>query len=549
MASLPVLQVTDVSKTFGSTRALDRVSLAVGRGEIRALLGHNGSGKSTLVKILAGYHRPDQGSVAVGDELLSFPITATDLLRCGMSVLHQDVGLVPSLSVLENICSGGFRTSAIGRIKWGAEQRACATLLGSFGLEVDPMARTGKLSQAERAIVGIARAFRQASGGADGVHEPTLLVLDEPTASLGRSEADKLFVAIRAAAARGCGVLVVTHSLTDVLALADGVSVLRDGQLIASEPVATLTEETLSELVVGRRIASRPAAEPTPATPPGTAASASGAMAAGIGAGAGAGGGGGLLGVERLAGSSLVDASLVVRAGEIVALTGLIGAGHEEVPPLVFGAQLARAGSVWVDGVAYGRRTPARSRRRGLAFVSADRLGAGGVQSASVGENVSLPILRRVTGAGGWIRPGSERTEVERVLSRFQVRASGASARFGSLSGGNQQKALVGRWIASEPRLLLMCEPTSGIDIGAVDEMSEILRQFAREGGAVLFASAQYEDVVKIAHRALVFSGGVVVGELEGAALTSEALLVTSLSRPSIGTPTRASDESLTGRA
>ncbi len=525
MPSPPALRVTEVSKTFGSTRALDRVTLSVGRGEIRALLGHNGSGKSTLVKILAGYHRADEGSLEVGGEQLSFPFTGADLVRCGMSVLHQDIGLVLSLSVLENICSGGFQTSAIGRIKWGAERRACAALLESFGLDVGPTVRTGGLSQAERAIVGIARAFRQASGGVAGQREPAMLVLDEPTASLGRSEVEKLFVAVRAAAARRCGVLIVTHSLTDALALADEVSVLRDGRLIASEPVEGLTEETLSELVVGKRITSRTARgreldqpPPAPATDRATS---------------------GVLRVEDLAGGSLVNASLSVRAGEIVALTGLIGAGHEEVPPMVFGAQVARAGSVWVDGVKYERRTPARSRRRGLAFVSADRLGAGGIQTASLGENVSLPILRRVTGPGGWIRSHAERTEVERVLSRFQVRASGADASFGSLSGGNQQKALVGRWIASGPTLLLMCEPTSGIDIGAVDEMSEILRQFAKDGGAVLFASAQYEDIVKIAHRALVFAGGVVVDELAGAALTSEDLLFASLSTPAAGASAR----------
>ena len=524
MSSSPALRVAEVSKSFGSTRALDRVTLSIGRGEIRALLGHNGSGKSTLVKILAGYHRADEGSLEVGGEPLTFPFTRSDLVRCGMSVLHQDVGLVMSLSVLENMCSGGFQTSAMGRIKWGAERRNCAALLQSFGLDVDPMTRTGDLSQAERAIVGIGRAFRQASGGADERREPTLLVLDEPTASLGRSEVEKLFVAVRSAAARNCGVLIVTHSLTDVLALADEVSVLRDGRLIASQPVKGMTEETLSELVVGKRISSYAGPRrgedqmPAPSVPEPVSDSISESV----------------LRVASLAGGSLEDASLVVRAGEIVALTGLIGAGYEEVPALVFGAQLARAGRVWVDGAAYERRTPARSRRRGLAFVSADRLGAGGVQTASLAENVSLPILRRLTGPGGWIRSHSERTEVERVLSRFQVRASGADVRFGLLSGGNQQKALVGRWIASEPRLLLMCEPTSGVDIGAVEEMSEILREFAEDGGAVLFASAQFEDIVKIAHRALVFASGVVVGELAGATLTSDELLLSSVTRTAV---------------
>lgn len=473
------------------------MSLEIAPGEIHALLGHNGSGKSTLVKILAGYHEPDAGEVLLDGQVLSYPVSQLQLAERGVTFLHQDIGLVPTASVLDNVRIGRFETAFGGRIRFRRERDVLSEQLRAFGVDVDPAESVNRLSASERTIVGLVRALQDLEG-----HSGGLLVLDEATASLPAREVDTLLTAVRHIADRGVAVLLVTHHLNEPIALADRVSVLRDGRLIATVDVAEQTEATLAQMVIGvqRRIAS---ARTSTAT------------------------GDPALELRGLSGGNLRDATFTVHAGEIVALTGLSGSGHDEVPYLVYGRDRPRSGSANARGRPVAS-SPANSRRAGIALVSGDRARAGGVLQASVAENVAAPVLRSLTGGIGVIRSRKERSVVSGVLSRFDVKPGLPGIPFSALSGGNQQKALVGRWMTEPPSVLLLDEPTAGVDIGAVDSIIETLGDFAANGGAVVVASTQYDDLARLADRVLVFVGGAVVEELTGDEITPQRMLAAS---------------------
>jgi len=501
------LEVVELTKRFGRTTALDAVSLTVAAAEIHALLGHNGSGKSTLVKLLSGYHHPDGGTIRFAGRELRHPVSQATFRELGVGFVHQDIGLVPAATVTENLLIGRFTTGAFGQIRWRADRIRLKQLLASFELDIDPDAQVGSLTATQRTLIGLLRAFQDIDGRASG-----LLVLDEVTASLPAEELDKVFAAVRAIRQRGIAVLLVTHHLNEPLLLADRVSALRDGRLVASVAVGDQTERDLAEMVLGeeRRIGANRPSRPAP--------------------------GDVVLKVGSVTGAIVDDVSLTVRRGEVVGLTGLAGSGHDELPYLLYGSRKAVVAQLTLAGGPLRRLSPNLSRGAGMALVSGDRAKAGGVLPATLAENLSAPVLNSLRGPLLNISARKERPLVSDLVRRFDIRPGEPSMVFSALSGGNQQKALLGRWMAQPPALLLLDEPTSGVDIGAVDSIVATLDAYVRDGGAIVIASTQYEDLSRIADRVLVFARGRIVDELSGDRVNPHELLTKSYRRPTAAT-------------
>ena len=496
MESASLLSVDALAKSFGGTDALRGVSLEVRAGEVHGLVGQNGSGKSTLVKILSGYYVPDAGSVRLGGQPAKLPMTLKELRRRGIEFVHQDLGLVATMSILENLRVGRFATGAVGRIRWRNERARARELLRRFDVDADPDLPVERLSQAERAIVALMRALHdlEQQEGAG------LLVLDEPTAALPAHEVHRLFDAIRRVRDAGSGVLIVTHNLDEVFEITDRVSVLRDGALVAVRPTAELGERQLIELIVGRKLDGMHAHKPRAASD--TA-----------------------LEVVGLSGRVVDSASFSARRGEVLGLTGLVGAGHDEVPYLVYGAVEGAGGQIRLDGAVLDEPTPPRSQERGVMLLPADRQAQAAVPAASVKENVTLPSLASFRGRLARLDHRRERTAVQALLERFEVQPAQPDRPMFTLSGGNQQKALLARCLSMRPRVLLLHEPTQGVDVGSRRGIFEILRGAARDGAAVVYSSVEYAELANICDRVFVFSRGRVVAELEGAALTKEAIV------------------------
>jgi len=497
----PIISARGLSKTFGDRTVLRAVDLEVRAGEVHGLLGQNGSGKSTLIKILGGYHAPDPGvgaQLAVRGEPVALPLRPGQPSALGLSFVHQDLGLSPSMTVLENLRVGSYQTRGGWRIDWRRERRIVAEALERFDVEIAPDTPLGSLTEAERAMVAIVRAaehMRRATG------EPGLLVLDEPTASLPYDSVDRLFTLVREVAARGAGVLFVSHRLDEVRSLTQRVTVLRDGSRVATTETAGLDEDQLVELILGR---SMDQLYPEPHHVQGELR----------------------LAARNVCGKHARDVDVTVRRGEIVGLTGLFGMGHEELPYLLFGAQRARSGSLEIDGKARDLRrlTPRDAIGAGLALIPGNRLQEGGTSDASVGENLTLPTVRRHF-AGGRLRLGAETREVARLLSEYEVTPPDPDRPFGTLSGGNQQKTLIAKWFRTNPQVLLLHEPTQGVDIGARAQILRRIRDAAEGGTAVILASGEYEDLAHLCDRVMVFRHGRVVSELSGEMLSQDRIV------------------------
>jgi ribose transport system ATP-binding protein len=494
----PVLSARGFSKTFSGKTVLRDLGLDVHPGEVHGLLGQNGSGKSTFIKILAGYHAPDDGaSLTIAGEPVSLPLDPRAPHLLGLSFVHQDLGLVPEMNVLENLRVGSYETGFGWRIRWRRERQYVRDALRQFGLgHVSPEAEVWTLREVERAMVAIVRALERLKGLTQGV-----LVLDEPTAYLPRDGVERLFHAVRAVAAAGFGVLFVTHRLEEVRALANRVTILRDGAHVATAETAALTERSLIELILGRALGEL---YPTTHQMLGDVA----------------------LTARDVAGSVVRSFSIELHRGEIVGLTGLLGMGQEQVPHLLFGSQPATRGEAKVGGRAVDvrRMTPRRAIEAGVALLPANRLREGAAQTATVTENVTLPLLGTYF-RGGVLRHRKERREVGAQLRRFQVAPPEPTRVFAKLSGGNQQKALLAKWFATRPQIFLLHEPTQGVDIGAKQQIFANIRDLAEAGGAVMIASVEYEDLAHLCGRVLVFRDGEVVAELRGDDLTEHRIV------------------------
>jgi len=491
----PALHATGISKTFGPVRVLHDAAMTLERGEIRALVGRNGSGKSTFIKVLAGFHAPDEGGrLEVGGEFVELPVPPGEAQRSGLSFVHQDLALVEASSIIDNVLVGRFATGAGGRIRWRAERERVRRALARFGVDHDPRVPVADLGQVDRALVAIVR------GLVDLPEDGGVLVLDEPTAFLPDEDVERLFEAVRDVAASGTAVIYVSHRLDEVLALTHAVTVLRDGRVVATERTDGLAKERLVSLILGQNLGSfYPELGDV-----GTATA---------------------LEARGLAGGVVRDVDLRLTQGEIVGVTGLSGSGYDELPYLLFGAGGGRAGTVTLAGEAVPAAdlTPAAAIRAGVALLPGDRTRASGVPDMRVLENVSLPALRGVF-RGGRLRHREERRGVQAVLDRFGVDPPDPTRLLGQLSGGNQQKALLGKWLQLQPRVLLLHEPAQGVDVLAKRDLFARIEAAAETGAAVLIASAEDEDLVHLCHRVLVLHGGRVAGQIGRAELTEERI-------------------------
>lgn len=485
-----LLELHGLDKSFAGVRVLKSVDLSVRRGEAHALIGQNGSGKSTLIKILSGYHAPDAGRITLRGAPLPLPLRPGEASAAGLRFLHQDIGVVRTMTVLENLRIGRFRTSPYGRLLWRSERQAATAILRQLQLDIDPDTPVRDLPGAERALIGFARASQEMNHARGDV-----LVLDEPTAFLPGPSVEKLFAAIREITRRGSAVVFVSHRLDEVMAIADRISILRDGALVETVMKTDTNERKLVTAMLGREMdalyPTRPAAS-----------------------------GERMLSVEDLTGQIADHVAFSVHKGEIVGLTGLLGMGHDEVPYLLFGAQPAVRASIAIEGRALAELTPRKAFEAGMAFLPADRQRQSGVPKATVLENVSMTDGRRFVKRGR-LRRDLERSAVEKVLKLFDVRPPDPDRPLATLSGGNQQKALLGKWLRTKPKVILLHEPTQGVDIGSRKQVLQIIAQAAAAGAAIVVASAEYEELAHTCHRVLIFRRGRIVRELAGGDLTA----------------------------
>jgi len=486
-AKRTVLEINGLSKTFNGVQVLDMVTLEVRAGEVHALLGQNGSGKSTIIKILSGYHEADPGAdITLGGKPVGRPG------HRNMSFVHQDLGLVDEMSILDNLRIGRWRTG-MGRIRWRAERERARAALRELGLHQDPMVPVGTLSPPDKTIVGLIRAIDQLDAASDG-----LLVLDEPTASLPRGDVEKVFRVVRELAARGIGVLFVSHRLDEVEALADRASIIRDGRMIGTRTVATTREDELVTMILGAKLSALyPETQKTRADV--------------------------VLEARGLSGIVARDVSFQLHAGEILGLTGLAGMGEDEIPYLLFGAFPLRQGEVLVRGRRVRLTSPVAAMKAGLALVPANRPRDSAVRVASIKENVSLTTLGTYY-RGGRLRHREERSSVLRLIGEFQVVPLAPDRLIGTLSGGNQQKALLAKWLQMKLPVLILHEPTQGVDVGSRKQIFAVISAAAAAGAGVIIASGEYEDLANLCDRVLVFRDGVVASDLSGEGLTTQRI-------------------------
>jgi ribose transport system ATP-binding protein len=507
----PVVDVRHLSKAFGGVFALRDVALAVRPGEIHGLLGQNGSGKSTLIKILAGYHEPEPGGeLQVDGEPVDLPLRPGQFRELGISFVHQDLGLVETLTVLDNLRVGRYDARRARPISWREERRRVRAALARYDLSLSPDTKVARLRDVERAQVAIVRAVQDL----ESTERTGLLVLDEPTVYLPRDSVERLFAMMREVAASGKAILFVSHQLGEVRTITDRVTVLRDGAVVGTAATAELSEERLIELILGRTMLDLYPDHVDSLRPES------------------------LLSVRGVSGGMAHDVSLDLHAGETLGLTGLVGMGFEDVPYLIYGAERTTSGELAFAGrtVRAADITPQRSIRHGVVLVPANRLRDGIVRNRTVEENVSLPVLGlhfRLL----YLRLRGIRTAVRALLKAYDVRPPDPERKMGTLSGGNQQKAVLAKWVQTRPSVLLMHEPTQGVDVGARKQIFGQISEATKAGTAVLIASSEHEDLVHLCDRVLVFRDGRVVSELVGSSLTADRILEESY-RQTRTTPT-----------
>ena len=483
-----LLRMEGVRKTFPGVVALDHVDFDLRRGEVHVLLGENGAGKSTLIKMLSGAHRPDEGRILVDGEPVRIN-GAQAAERLGIATIYQEFNLVPELSVAENIFLGRQprRLGLLDRRRMNAD---AAGLLARVGVDVSPQTRVGDLGIARLQMVEIAKALSL---------DARVLIMDEPTAVLTSDEVEKLFRIVRALRRDGVGIVFITHHLEEIAALGDRVTVLRDGRSITQVPADTPQEE-LVRLMVGRSIEAQYPRERTAAGEP-------------------------LLRVRGLTRrGAFTDIGFEVRAGEVVGLAGLVGAGRTEVVRAVFGADSYDSGTVEVLGRPLPREDVNAAMDAGIGLVPEDRKGQGLVLDATVAENLGLVTLGRGTRFGFVDRAG-QRSSAERIAGQLKVRMAGLDQQVRTLSGGNQQKLVIGKWLLADSKVLILDEPTRGIDVGAKVEIYQLVNELTASGHAVLMVSSDLPEVLGMSDRVLVMAQGRIAGEVDAADATQDAVM------------------------
>jgi inositol transport system ATP-binding protein len=475
-----LLEAEDLRKEFPGVLALDGVSLRVRAGTVHAVMGENGAGKSTLMKIIAGIHPPDRGTVKLHGRPLRLA-SPREALQHGIAMIHQELNLMPTMTVAENVWIGREPLAGLGLVDHRELRRRTAELFLRLGIETDPSLRVSELSVAERQMIEIAKAL---SGDAD------LLIMDEPTSALTSRETQHLFNLIRGLKAQGRGILYITHRLSEVFEVADEISVLRDGRYIGTRPASATTADELIRWMVGRELTQL---FPRKDFAPGPV----------------------VLSVRALGlAGRFQDVSFDLRAGEILGVAGLVGAGRSNLAETLFGLTPATSGTIALEGreVAIGR--PSDAVALGMALVTEDRKESGCFLPLDVLANLTLAALRVRFVRAGFVSRAEARRECERVGASLRLRTPGLDEPVMNLSGGNQQKVLIGRWLLTGPRILILDEPTRGIDVGAKAEIHRLIVELARRGAAVLLISSDLPEVLGMSDRIMVMHEGRVTGFL-----------------------------------
>ena len=490
-----VLRATDVTKSYAGVQALKRASLELRAGEVHALVGENGAGKSTLIKILTGAVQPDSGEITLDGEPLA-RLTPAAAKRLGIAAIYQQPALFGELTVAENIALGQERTGRWGRVDWRARHRRAQELLARVGARIDPETDAGDLSMPQQQLVEIARAL-----GADA----RVLILDEPTASLSKEDTDNLFRVVRELREHGVGMIYISHRLEELPVIADRVTVLRDGNTIATREMADVNREQLIQMMVGRELSAVFPKRPVPLGDTVLELRGVGCTSSGVS-----------------------DISLSVRAGEIVGLSGLVGAGRSELARTIFGLTPADRGEILVRGTRVRIGSPADAIAHGIAYVPEDRRRHGVVLEMPVSENVTLAALGNLSRFGA-LDFRRERELAADYTRRLGVKTASIRSLVSTLSGGNQQKVALSRWLLTKPTLLVLDEPTQGIDVGAKSEIHELMMELATQGVAILMISSELPEILGMSDRIAVMHGGTIVSVLDRADATPERVLARAL--------------------
>jgi rhamnose transport system ATP-binding protein len=486
----PALQLRDISKAYDGAVALEDVSVDIEGGTIHALVGENGAGKSTLVKILTGIVHADKGEIIIDGtpQSIGDPRVAR---RLGIVAIHQEPSVFSELTVAENIFAGQQLRRRFGAVNWRAMRQESVRLLQEIGGDLDPRAPVRGLGVADRQMLEIAKALAS---------EGSLLIMDEPTAALSPNEVTRLFATVRTLVARGVTVLFISHRLEEIKELADSVTVLRDGHLVATRSAEELSESELVSLMIGRALEDLFPSE------------------------------------QRRIGDVVFEArslrrtgvfsdiSFQVRRGEIVGLAGFVGAGRTEVARGIFGIDRLDGGDLLVDGEPYRPTSPRSAMKRGIAYVPEDRLHQGLFPSMAIAPNISMAVLPSLTPMM-MLRPQRERTLASQYMEKLRIKGRSPGQVVRSLSGGNQQKVVLSKWLAAAPRLLILDEPTNGVDVGSKAEVHALVSELAAEGLAILLISSELPEILRMSDRILVMREGLLIGELSRADATEELII------------------------
>lgn len=490
MKHTPLLMMKGITKTFPGVKALQDVELTLLAGEVHFLLGENGAGKSTLMKVLSGVYHKDSGEIWIEGSLadINSPRKAA---AHGIGIIHQEMNLVPELTVWENIYLGREMTDLFGFVKAGIMKEQTRMLLGKLGSDIDPEEAVSSLSIGEQQMVEIAKALS---------YETKILIMDEPTAALTERETEKLFQIIRQLAASGVGIVYISHRMEELFALSNRTTVLRDGTYVGTIETKDATFNDLIKMMVGRDMTTRFPKQVTPLGPE-------------------------VLRVEGLSRQGeLENISFSVRSGEIVGMAGLMGSGRTEVGRAIFGADLLEKGEIFIAGEKCIIHSPADAIRAGIGFITEDRKHQGLVLGMSVGENVSLASLAQFC-ANGFINDDKEEEMIKENIKKLKIRTPGAAQLVKNLSGGNQQKVVIAKWLATNPKVLIMDEPTRGVDVGAKAEIYHIMNMLTAAGVGIVMISSELPEVLGMSDRVLVMHRGRLVAQMSVNEATQENIM------------------------
>ncbi|RTF74649.1 ribose ABC transporter ATP-binding protein RbsA [Serratia marcescens] len=490
-----LLEMTDICKSFPGVKALDNVNLRVRPHSIHALMGENGAGKSTLLKCLFGIYKKDSGSIVFQGREIDFK-SSKEALEHGVSMVHQELNLVLQRTVMDNMWLGRYPTKGlfVDQDKMFKDTQA---IFDELDIDINPREKVGNLSVSQMQMIEIAKAFS---------YDAKIVIMDEPTSSLTEKEVNHLFTIIRKLKERGCGIVYISHRLKEIFEICDDVTVFRDGQFIAERPVSELQEDSLIEMMVGRKLEEQ---YPRLDLPRGEKR----------------------LEVSHLSGPGVEDVSFTLYRGEILGVAGLMGAGRTELMKILYGAAPRKAGTVSLDGREVVAHSPQDGLANGIVYISEDRKRDGLVLGMSVKENMSLTALRYFSRADGSLKQADERQAVGDFIRLFNIKTPSMEQPIGLLSGGNQQKVAIARGLMTRPKVLILDEPTRGVDVGAKKEIYQLINQFKQEGLSIILVSSEMPEVMGMSDRILVMHEGHLSGEFPIEQATQEALMAAAVGK------------------